>query len=220
MALRTSCALVACCVLGCASSKAGALSENDPRIRALLHGADMGEQTRAMEELARIGPAAVPPLAKLLASPAVDDFEGAWIAETLGRIGPPAEPAARALASRLARGGECSPTTSWALGTMGPAGVPWLVQALRTGEPKGRTWAAHSLRYFGAADGEAVAALIAALHDDVADVRAEAAWTLGYMKLRTPSAVAALRKALQDESESVRYAASEALGLELPEGDE
>lgn len=198
------------CVVGCASQGAS-LSEDDPRIQSLLHGATEAERTQAMEELSRVGAPTVAPLARLLESPEVDDTQGAWIAETLGDLGPTAEPAARALAARLASGGECSATTSWALGRMGPAGVPWLIQALRDGRPKGRMWAAHSLRHFGSTEGEALAALIAALGDDVAEVRAEAAWSLAAMRPAAPSVQAALRGALQDGDESVREAAREAL---------
>lgn len=164
-----------------------------------------------MEELSRVAAAAVPTLAKLLESPTVDDAQGAWIAETLGGMGPAAEPAARALAVRLAGGGDCSATTSWALRQIGPAGVPWLIQALKTGQPKGRMWAAHSLREAGSGNDDAVGALLTALCDDVAEVRSEAAWTLADMRPATPAVRGALRKALQDDDEDVRDAAREAL---------
>ncbi len=214
---KATLSLLALVALGCASPKGAApevtpLPEDDPRIRSLLHGADVGEQTRAMKELAAIGPAAVPPLARLLQSPAVSDAQGAWIAETLGDMGPAAEPAARALTARLARGGDCAPTTSWALGTMGAKGVPWLIEALTAGKPKGRMWAAHELRQSGSTENGAVAALVTALeHDDAPEVRTEAAWTLACMRPVTPAAEAALRKALGDESETVRDAVREAL---------
>jgi len=212
---RASAVLMACWGLACASTpQADALPESDPRVQALLHGPTLEEQTRAMEELVRVGAPAVPALARLLESPAVDDVQGAWIAETLGEIGPPAAPAARALATRLMKGGDCSATTSWALGELGAAGVPWLVRALKDGQPKGRVWAAQYLRQHGLANREAVSALLAALRDDVADVRESAVWTLGCMDPPTPAVEAALRNALRDKDEDVRYAASDVLGLD------
>lgn len=160
-----------------------------------------------MKELAQIGSAAVPALAKLLESPDVDDVQGAWIAETLGDMGPVAEPAAPALAARLARGGDCSATTSWALGQIGPAGVPWLIQALMTGKPKGRAWAADALRNAGSDAREAIPALAAALGDDVAEVRAEAAFTLAHIGAPARAQLPRVLSLLEDGDVNVRIAA-------------
>jgi len=210
--------------LGCVGVPAHApranesLPQDDSRIQSLLHG-ELTERLHAMRELAEVGRPAVPTLAKLLESSNVDDAQGAWIAETLGDMGTTAEPAGAALAARLARGGECSATTSWALAQLGSAGVPWLIQALASGRSKGRVWAANALGNTSPAAVAAIPALGTALQDDVAEVRAESALTLASIGAPARDQLPRVLSLLDDGDENVRMAALQACGaIENGEG--
>jgi HEAT repeat protein len=99
-----------------------------------------------------------------------------------------------------------------ALGEIGDAAVPSLLQALRHANWKTRKYAAHAL---GETDritevGTAVSALVATLGDDHAEVRDRTAWALG--ELEEPAAVPALVRALGDGDAAVRAKAAWALG--------
>ena len=104
---------------------------------------------------------------------------------------------------------------AYALGTIGAAAVPALIEiwreASRTGvETESFQHATYALSAIG---GPAVLALIDALQDDNESIRASAAYALGDIGSTAQEAVPSLTQALRDESPWVRRHATEALGL-------
>lgn len=190
-----------------------------PEVQALVHdlvdGTDYDARMAAHEKLPRYGEVVVAPLARALDREDVDDAVGAWIAETLGTLGAAATDAAPALGRRLRRGGDCSATTSWALGRMGAAGLPELVAAMASAHAKTRIWASDALADgAGSLGAEAEAArgvLIAALDDPIAEVRQNGVRGLAGLGTPSVSVGAALVARIGDADESVALAALEAV---------
>ncbi|HEU4753756.1 MAG TPA: HEAT repeat domain-containing protein, partial [Armatimonadota bacterium] len=86
-----------------------------------------------------------------------------------------------------------------ALAALGPAAVPALCEALRSGEPGVRRQAAELLGEIG--DRSAAGALAACFRDADSEVRQKAAEALGL--LADPATLPALREALRDEDAAV-----------------
>jgi len=189
--------------------------EAEALIRALVEEKDHAAREAAHQKLPDYGTAIVKPLADALDRPDVDDGIGAWIAETLGALGPEAKDAAPALGRRLMTGGDCSATTSWALEMIGPPGLPHLVKAVAQGPPPARLWATRAVSNLAEEMGKeaaaALPALSAALGDPEAEVRANASYALGYLGIPDAGASERLRKLLDDPSPEVVPAAYEAV---------
>lgn len=203
------CSLVAC------GEQAPAAKPLDPKIVALVHdlleGTDSDVRMAAHRELMEHGLAVVLPLADALDRPDVDALGGAWIAEVLGGLGPIAAPAAPALFRRLMQGGECSATTSWALGQIGDAGVPHLAAALLSPHAATRIWAADALENLGERAAPAADQLLVALNDPEADVRASVMFSISQLPELKALDLPQLMSLSYDEHENVRLGAASAL---------
>ena len=209
-------------VLGCGGPEPPVAAALDPEIAALIHdlvdGTDRQKREAAQEKLPAFGAVVVKPLAAALDREDVDAGVGAWIADVLGDLGPLAEPAAPALMRRLMLGGECSATTSWALGQIGAPAVPFLAQALSSEHAKARVWATDALLDLGAVAAPAAEALLRALDDPDSDVRTYAPQAIPRFPSVQDRAVPKLLALTQDPEPEVRYAAVEALA-EVRGGD-
>jgi HEAT repeat protein len=190
-----------------------------PEVASLIHdlveGTDLAARKQAHDRLPAHGALVVEPLARALDRPEVDDAVGAWIAEVLGDLGPDAAGAAPALARRLGKGGECSATTSWALGQIGAEGAPHLVAALESPHANTRTWAAQALGdvayHLADADAAVVASLVRALGDPLPEVRASIAYALADIGAAATTAGPRLALLLEDEIPEVAAAAGTTL---------
>jgi hypothetical protein len=188
----------------------------DPEMAALLSdlvdGDDQDKRMAAHKALPGYGAAVVAPLAEALDRPDVGAGVGAWIAEVLGSLGPVAEPAAPALYRRLMLGGDCSATTSWALGQIGAPAVPLLAKALASEHENTRMWAADALQDLGTTAAPAAAALEQALADPAAQVRAYALQALVAAEVAiTEPAFERILLLTHDADELVRAGAAELL---------
>jgi HEAT repeat protein len=187
----------------------------DPRIAALIHdlvdGTDSDKRMAAHDALQTHGVVVVEPLAHALDREDVDASVGAWIAEVLGGLGPVAAPAAPALFRRLMQGGDCSATTSWALGQVGDAGVPYLARALSSPHQPTRLWASDALGNLEKRAAPAADALLGALDDPDAEVRTNAAWAIAHLPTVHERAQPRLLVLTNDPHEEVRLGAAGAL---------
>ena len=186
----------------------------DPEIAALIHdlvdGTDYDKRKAAHLRLITFGAVVVEPLAAALDRDDVDASVGAWIAEVLGGLGPVAAPAAPALFRRLMQGGECSATTSWALGRVGEAGVPYLGKALSSPHAKTRVWATDALVDIGEKAAPAAEALLGALDDPDDEVRTYAPQAIEHLPSVQERALPRLMALTRDPNEGVRLGAAQA----------
>ena len=192
-----------------AKSQAGKMPDAIRPFVDQLYSADPRERSEAACQLGERPVAAIvaiPILISLLgddvAVPAIECEMSPWLRRELTR------------SADARRWAETSPAkeAADALGEIGDAAVPGLLQALRHTDWKTRKFAAHA---FGETDaiteaGKAVSALSATLRDDHPEVRDRAAWALG--ELEEPAAVPALVRALGDGDARVRAKAAWALG--------
>jgi len=187
----------------------------DPEIAALIHdlvdGTDYDKRKAAHLQLITFGAVVVEPLAAALDREDVDASVGAWIAEVLGSLGPVAAPSAPALFRRLMQGGECSATTSWALGQVGDAGVPYLGKALTSPHAKTRVWATDALVDIGEKAYPAAEALLGALDDPDDEVRTYAPQAIEPLPSVQERALPRLLALTRDPNEGVRVGAAQAL---------
>ena len=192
----------------------------DPAMATLIHdlvdGEDGNRRKVAHDALPAYGAKIVKPLADALDRNDVDAGIGAWIAEVLGGLGPIAEPAAPALYRRLIQGGECSATTSWALGQIGEPGISYLAKALSSPHENARIWAVDSLMNFEERAQPAGEALLSVLDDPNAEVRSHASTTIAYLPSLRKRARPRLFALTRDKDENVRLSAAEALAELFP----
>ena len=103
-------------------------------------------------------------------------------------------------------------TLAVALGNIGPAAVPALIEALRSADPEIRNGAAFALSKVEPGPVQAVAALVSALEDPEVRVRTQAAWALENIGLAAQDAIPALEQSLRDSDEGFATTAARALG--------
>ena len=220
---------------------------NDERIESLINQLSSGimppELVRhnATRQLVQIGKPAVPKLVRAL--PQASGQLSYDIVEIFYQMGTYAEEAVPVLIAELKRPnfsifsefGNYHRKVSWALGEIGHAAVPSLIDALSYPNNRTRQYAAESLQYMGFEARAAVPALLPLLQDEYAEVRRAAAVALGETGKRgsvtlgnivnpTPrtflrrrdhpahAAVPSLIQMLEDDSSYVRRAAVNALG--------
>ena len=174
---------------------------------------DYEESPEIVEDLARLGPPAIPVLTKALTDNDEDDRVRLHAALALGEMGPQAAEATPSLIQALKQRNEMIATrAASALGKIGPPAkdaVPALIDALKAGDWSLRCWAAETLGRIGPAAKAAVPALEEALKDEQARFyAAEALAKLGLPEKGLPVLIALL----EDKSSSWREAAAEALG--------
>jgi len=166
--------------------------------------------TKAVDVLAAFGPDAVPGLIRALKTPNPDVRCRA--ARALGQIGADATKAAPALIKALADGDAATGFYSEEpLKRIGPAALPFLVEALDDEHENVRAGAVRILGHFGPESKPAVPALVESLDDPDDTVRAGAASALGNIGTAARPALARLTAALQDNCISVRRTAASAL---------
>lgn len=158
-------------------------------------------------------PAAVEPLVQVLNSTARSDYDNRVDAAMgLGRLGPVAAPAVRALTFALISGdSSLRYAAARALGKIGPgakAAVPSLMDLWDDSHYLVRQQAVDAVQKIGPV---ALPALIAGLKNQNPDIRLGAAWQIGQFGGAGSSAVPELIEALHDSNPSVRAAALEAL---------
>jgi HEAT repeat protein len=102
---------------------------------------------------------------------------------------------------------------AFALGGIGRAAVPGLIETLERGDETARAWAAYALNRIGPDAKSAISALARALDDEWWWARQNAAIALGRIGPDAKSAVPALKQALKDENEQVREAAKGSLQM-------
>ncbi len=150
---------------------------------------------------------------KLISKLQTGDFdEKERAAQTLGDMGPSAEPAIGALQKTLndelpyvrVRSAE-------ALAKIGTPALPALIKAMKNVNVEVRAIAAKALGKWGQNDEAAISALTDALHDRELQVRGAAALSLGELGSSAESAIPALREAAKDADSSVAANATEAL---------
>lgn len=187
----------------------------DPEVAGLIHdlvdGSDYDRRMAAHDRLQTYGDVVVMPLADALDREDVDAGVGAWIAEVLGSLGPVAEPAAAALSRRLMQGGDCSATTSWALGQIGVPAVPYLVHAMASPHVKTRVWASHALLALEERAAPAADAFLKALEDEDEEVRGNAASAIAHLPAVQARALPKLLQMTRDLADPVRQAAAQTL---------
>jgi HEAT repeat protein len=188
-------------------SKAGAwrdLGHPDDTTRS--HAADV------LAGMAAADPTIVPRLVADLRDP--DPHLRMGAADALGRVGPPALPAAREMAQLLAR--EDDPRVinevDFALPRLGPAAAAGAAGLLGDSRPEVRRRAANALFHFGPAGRSAAPPLVAALRDPDAKVRDAAAEALG--QVGGDAAVEGLLGALGGPAGSKALQAVEQLGVD------
>lgn len=147
----------------------------------------------------------------------MDASVGAWIAKVLGNFGPDAAPAAPALVRRLMQGGDCSATTSWALGQIGDEGIPYLGRALSSPHAKTRTWAMDALLDAGQRAAPVADAMVALLDDPETGARRDAALGVGRFPAVRKRARAKLLALTKDPEEEVRDSAASGLARDANE---
>jgi len=154
--------------------------------------------------LARIGPAAIPPLIEGLRSP--DTMMRSGAARALGGMGPAAKDAVPALIENLGhRDDALQRDVIEALGHIGDAAKPRLIEALAWNEARQRSTAALALGAMGKSAPDAVAPMLARLKTET-DTTVRASLLTALPKLGTDVS-AALIEALKDEREPIRHAA-------------
>lgn len=180
-------------------------------VRTLSTGATE-DRRNAKLRLVRFGPRAVPLLAEALQRN--DEYaDGTWIAETLAAYGEAASPAGEALWRRLMRGGRCSNAVAFALRSLGPKGVPWLVRVIRESDSSVAIQSALSrIGDFGA-QAASEARYVVQRFDRGQDksVRVQALRTIGLLGEAAKHFVADIRVASDDSDFEIRAASTEAL---------
>ncbi len=221
--MRIACSFILILMLSGCGESAPTEPALDPAIAAQVHdlvdGDDGEKRDAAHKALPAHGAKIVMPLAAALDRSDVDAGIGAWIAGVLGALGPIAEPAAPALYRRLIQGGECSATTSWALGQIGDPGVPYLAKALSSQHEKARIWAVDALTDLEERADPAGEALLAVLDDSSIEVRKYAPNAIAYLPRVRNQARPKLLALTRDENEDVRLSAAEALAELFPEDE-
>jgi HEAT repeat protein len=178
-------------------------------------------QAAALEVLDEARDKAVPALRQALSHP--DVRRRRFAANSLGRLGPAAAPAADAL-TRAAVEDPDAEVRKRAIRVLGgntredelkpffdASVVPALTRALDDAEAENRMAAAEALCPFGARAAGATRALTAQLKDASADVRRQAADALEHIGPEAREAIPALTLALADSDPGVRKEAEEAL---------
>jgi HEAT repeat protein len=166
------------------------------------------------EDIAHIGPAAVPDVRKLLADPEATNRHLA--VKTLGLLAPQSAEAVAALIEALADGNPAvRKAAAVALGRIEPRvkeATAGLTAALKDEEPTVRLAAAGALRSIqGSRGNPAVPVLVELLSHEEAVIRREAAAALAEFGTAAQSAVPALHVSVKDQDVAVRSAAARAV---------
>ncbi len=154
---------------------------------------------------------------------ALNDPIAGWQAVfVLGEIGPKAEQAAPALIQKLkqervSRPLRSPPSAALALGRIGPASVPPLIETLRDEKASVRTGAAIALGFIGPAAKSAVPALASLLRDKDLEVRQASALSLANIAPQTNELLPMLIELTHDEDIFISGAALAALRKNHPE---
>ncbi len=138
----------------------GAVAADNEEVAALVkqfRSDKVHRRDRAAEALAKLGADGVKALAGLLGDR--DSDVRARAAETLGQIGPDAKEAIPALAKAM-KDRESGPWPAQALGRIGAAAVPVLIEALKAKDGEQQALAADALKQIGPAAKDAVPALV------------------------------------------------------------
>jgi HEAT repeat protein len=197
--------------LGCLGAEASSIAEplrqrladTNPRVRVCA--------ARALWLINRDAAAAVPVLAAALREP------GSWEAAlALGAMGPAASNAVPALVETLKREKvprplRETPVSALALGHIGGASVPALIDTLANAEPRVRTSAALALGFVGAKAFPATKQLVALLSDRDGNVRRAATLSLGAIDPGRKELVPALLVLANDEDVFLSSLASSTL---------
>jgi HEAT repeat protein len=197
--------------LGCLGADANGIAadlrqrlvDSNPRVRVCA--------ARALWLIDRDAAAAVPVLAAALREP------GSWEAAlALGAMGPAASNAVPALVETLKREKvprplRETPVSALALGHIGGASVPALIDTLANAEPRVRTSAALALGFVGAKAFPATKELVALLSDRDGNVRRAATLSLGAIDPGRKELVPALRVMANDEDVFLSSLASSTL---------
>ena len=136
-------------------------------------------------------------------------------AVSLGELGPDAKEAIPALIEALRDKEEVHDRAVYALGKIGSAGLPLLIQALGDKDARVRAGIAEALGDMGQGAKPAASALLKVSTDPDPHVREQIAWTLGHLqdKVSVPALIERLRT---DSDADVRRAAAWALGQFSP----
>ncbi len=178
----------------------------------LLDGGNDYLMGAAADALSDIGPDAVdavPKLMEILASD-ISIYESHFI-EALGNIGPAAEDAIPIVMKHLGGYVGYDETTATALIKIGPAAIPYLIEAFQIGDRETREGAAYCLGELGPDSIEALPLLIEAIRQDEINVAIEATYAAGKIST-TPDVIDLLIDTLLYEDSKLRKAAAEALG--------
>ena len=166
-----------------------------------------GVRVCAVRSLAALGQQAIP---AVLAAAAHENWRVRdGVAEALGTTKAADPRIAPALVGLLGTHEKVSSRAFWSLcQRKDPAATPALIAALKSTEPKKRTWTAEVMGRLG--DVRAIPPLLDASVDPEYSVRYHARQAMN--RLATPQAVDSLAKGLKHENPRVRWAAAQALG--------
>lgn len=173
-----------------------------PVLISALGENDKGIQEGSSRALGMIGPAAIPALVKALKEGAPQVRQRA--ARALEIMGPKAEPAISPLIEAF-KDKDVQAVAYTALGKIGPAAVPFLLQSLKDPDKKIRLNTIFALSSMGPGAQDAVGALIGILNDKDLEIRGVASNALGFIG---PAAVPSLIEALKDKDPVVREGAA------------
>lgn len=173
---------------------------------ASFEDAEADVRTAAAEAISRLGGQAVPALLKALGSDKENVRQQA--ASALGQIGSAAKEAVQPLKKLMLNPEENPAIFSEALGKIGAAALPALVEAMKSDRAPVRYLAVEALHKIG---GEGVPALVDALGEKAADVRRHAAQFLGQMRISDKMVILGLAYSLADDDDQVRFQSIQAL---------
>ncbi len=153
-----------------------------PLLVKLLASEDKNARGNALKAVSFIGgraKAAVPALTKLMHSP--DSMEWRWAVQALGSIGPAASAAVPRLVARMLEHepGQWAYFCDGALGHIGPAAVPALIELLRGENASAQSTAARVIDRIGPAARDALPDLLEALSSEHTWLKQHAARALG-----------------------------------------
>ena len=154
----------------------------------------------------------IPVLIQALKSKEEEGMLPYFAAESLGQLGPAAEPAIPALIEMVRENQPfIAGVAAEALGKIGPAAVPALRELLKSSTGEVQAYATRALGSAGASDEQTISQLLKSLKQADPEVRAAAVQALGRARAASDEVIAALIKALADD-EFVQSAAIRALG--------
>jgi HEAT repeat protein len=192
-----------------------------PQLAEALEDDQEFVRAAAAQALGEIGPAsepAIPALIEMLSE--CDRDTRVTAANALGRIGRKPDDVVPALLKVLNDEEEDGTVKTFAgqsLDEMAPAAVPLLIDALKSGSPTARRWAARALGEAGPAAEAAIPVLFEGMKDEDPRVRAAAIRALMDIGVPPNDVVPHLVEALNDGSPYVREDAAWALGQIGPE---